>query len=183
MREMLFILLLLAMPVASFLFVFQPRGAQMAEARREIASKQSKLNQLELATRNIEDLGREIDRLTEAIAVFEQKLPAEREVEVILREVAELAAKHNLTLKAIRTDKTVPAANYIEQPLKLNIEGEFDGYYSFLLAIEKLPRITAVRRMVLKKLDEKSDAQMQAEMVLSIFCESANKAAAGGKTL
>ena len=168
---MVFLLVLLAMPAASYFFVFEPRNKQIAEARREVAQKQAKLEQLEAATRNIADLGVEIDKLSEAIEVFEQKLPAEREVEVILKQISELATKHKLTLKSIRTDKPVPAAGYSELPIKLTIAGDFDGYYSFLLDLEKLKRITRMPQMQVKKVPPE-EGQMQAEVVLSIFFEA-----------
>jgi type IV pilus assembly protein PilO len=178
MREMIFLLVLLALPAASYFFVFQPRNAQIADARREVAQKQAKLEQLEAATRNIADLGTEIDKLSEAIDLFEQKLPAEREVEVILKQVWELAAKHKLTPKSIRTDKPVPSAGYSELPIRLTISGDFDGFYSFLLDLEKLKRITRVPQMQIKKVPLE-EGQMQADVVLSIFFEAQDKSDTG----
>ena len=64
-------------------------------------------------------MGEEIDKLSEAITVFEQKLPAEREVEVILKQVWELAAKHDLTPKSIRTDKPDNEADSIETLVRM----------------------------------------------------------------
>ncbi|MCC7193073.1 MAG: type 4a pilus biogenesis protein PilO [Phycisphaeraceae bacterium] len=180
MREMLFLLVLLALPAASYFFVFEPRNKQINEARREVKQKQAKLEQLEAATRNIADLGVEIDKLSEAIQVFEQKLPAEREVEVILKQVWELAARHNLTPKSIRTDKPVPAAGYSELPIRLTILGDFDGFYSFLLDLEKLKRITRMPQMTVKKIPPQ-EGQMQADFVLSIFFEAQNRGDDPGK--
>lgn len=184
LREMLFILVLLAMPVAAYMFVFEPRNAQIAQARREVQLKQDKLAKLEAATRNIDDLGKEIDKLSEAIAIFEQKLPAEREMEVILKEVWELAARHGLTPKSVRTDKPVVTATYAELPIHLVINGDFDGFYSFLLDLEKLRRITRTPQMALKKAP-KEDGQMSADMVLSIYFDSqdAGKSAGSGNHL
>lgn len=173
-REMLFLVLLLAMPVAAYFFVFQPRNTQIAEARQEIAQKQEKLRQLEEHTRDMEDLGAQIDRLEQAIALFEQKLPAQQEVEVILKEVWELAARHGLTPKSVRTDKIVAAAQYAELPIELVIIGDFDGFYSFLLDMEKLQRITRMPQMKLQKLKD-AEGAVQANLVLSIFFEGANR--------
>jgi type IV pilus assembly protein PilO len=178
-REAVFVLLLLAMPVAAYFFVFQPRSAQIAEARAEITSKQTKLKELEAATKSIEDLGAEIDRLREAIALVEQKLPAQRDVEIVLRDVWRLAAENNLTPKSVRTDKIVAAANYAELPIKMKIIGDFAGFYTFLQELEKLPRITRTPDMTLKKKDG-DDGVMQADMVLSIFFEGDKRQANAG---
>jgi len=169
-RELLFLVLLAAMPVAAFFFIFEPRNAQIEEARAEIVQKQQKLKQLEQATRSIEDLGAEIERLQQAIALFEEKLPAEREVDVILKQVWELASRHSLKPKSIRTDKPVKAAQYSELPIKMVIVGDFDGFYSFLLELERLSRITRMPSVKMKKI-EKEDGKMQADVILSVFFE------------
>jgi type IV pilus assembly protein PilO len=170
LREAAFVLLLLAMPVASYFLVFEPRTTQIAEARTEISSKQTKLKQLEAATKSIEDLGDEIDELRQAIELFEKKLPAQRDVEIVLRDVWRLAAENDLTPKSVRTDKIVDCAQYAELPIKMTIIGNFSGFYTFLQELEKLPRITRTPSMKLKKLDDE-DGEMQADMVLSIFFE------------
>ncbi len=179
LREATFVLLLLAMPVAAYFFVFQPRANQIAEARTEIASKQTKLKELEAATKSIEDLGDEIDELRQAIELFEKKLPAQRDVEVVLRDVWRLAAENNLTPKSVRTDKIVASSQYAELPIKMTIIGDFSGFYTFLQELEKLPRITRTPKMKLKKLN-KQEGEMQADMVLSIFFEGDNRHASAG---
>ena len=116
-------------------------------------------------------MGAEIDRLTESIEISEQKLPAEREVGVILKKVWELAAKHDLQPKSVRPDKAVSAAHYSELPIKMKILGDFDGFYSFLLDLEQLRRITRMPQMSLKKMKTVDEGQMTAEVILSIFFE------------
>lgn len=178
MREIVFVLLLLAMPVAAYFFVFQPRNEQIRQARAEITSKQQKLAQLETATMKIQNLGEEIDKLSEAIDVFEQKLPAERETEVVLKEVWELASRHHLTPRSVRTDKVIGGQLYATLPLQMSILGDFDGFYSFLLDLEKLQRLTQMPRMSLQKID-KEEGHMKADLVLHIFFES--KSQTGGE--
>ena len=170
-RQIIFLTLLLAMPVATYLFVFKPRNDQIATLREENVRKQAKLRQLEAVTRNIEDLGHEIDKLAVAIELYEQKLPAAREVEQMLSQVWQLAARHSLTPKSIRTDKPIISAQYAELPIKMVIIGDFDGFYGFLIDLERLRRVTRTPKMKLVKLHTQ-EGQMQADMLLSIFYES-----------
>lgn len=183
LREILFLLVLLGMPVAAYFFVFQPRNVQIEEARAEVIRKQVKLKELEQKTKSIDDLGDEIDKLSEAIAVFEEKLPAQQQVEVILEEVWNLATEHDLTPKSVRTEKIVASRQYAMQPIKMKIVGNFDGFYEFLLALEKLPRVTQMPTMKLTKRDAE-EGYMDADVVLSIFFEgterSERSASAGG---
>lgn len=170
-RELLFVLLLLAMPGAAWWFVFAPANEQIEAARAEIKAKQQKLDQLELATQHIDDMGAEIDRLAEAVGIFEAKLPAQREVEVVLKDVWELAARHGLHPSSVRTERPVQSSRYTEMPLRMNIIGDFDGFYSFLLDIEQLERITRVPEMKLVRRPRDGDGQMEATFTLNIFFE------------
>ena len=61
---------------------------------------------------------------------------------------------------------------YIEQPLKMELYGNFDAYYSFLLDLEQMPRITKIRELVLKK-DKEHEGMTTAEFVVSIFFQGA----------
>jgi type IV pilus assembly protein PilO len=159
------------MPTAAWWFVFRPANEQIAQARQEIEAKSQKLDRLEEATRRIEDLGREIEKLTEAIEMFENKLPAEKEVEVVLKEVWQLASRHGLKPRSVRTDKPKQSARYAELPLKMIIIGDFDGFYQFLLDLERLSRITRIPKMDLTKLRDGEEGQMEATFTLNIFFE------------
>lgn len=178
-REFVFVALLLAMPLAAYLFVFMPRNQEIADARQEIRDKQSKLERLRVATKNIADLGQEIRKLSETIDLFEQKLPAQREVEVVLKQVWEMAERHRLMPKSVRTDKPVNAAQYAELPIMMTIKGNFDGFYSFLLDLEKLRRITRMPQMTLEKAKREEEGQMEARVVLSIYFDPQGKPSDG----
>jgi len=171
LRELLFVLLLLAVPVAAWWFVFKPNNEQIQQAREEILAKRAKLQQLQAATQQIDDLGREIDKLTEAIDMFEAKLPAEKEVEVILKEVWQMAAKHGLKSRSVKADKVTQNNRYAEAELRMIITGDFDSYYSFMLDLERLPRITRVHEMSLEKLKKGQEGEMEAKFTLTIFFE------------
>lgn len=180
-RELLFFLVLAALPLAAYFWPWNTPftglkqwNQQIAEARQQVQKKQQKLDRLETMQKRIDSLGKEIEKLSQAVKVFEKKLPAQRQVEVVLKEVWKLAKKHKLTPESIRTAEIEPAARYAELPIKMKITGGFDGFYSFLTDVENLPRITRIPTMNLKKLEkENAEGQMRASMVLSIFFESA----------
>lgn len=183
LREIVFILLLAAVPVGAYLFVFEPRQEQIDRVTAEIRKKRTKLAELESATRRMPDLGREIDRLKGAIEQIEVKLPDERKFDEVLKQVWELAARQRLTPKSIRTEKPVPAAQYSELPISMEIIGDFDSFYSFMLELEKLPRITRMRQLKLAKKVNKDDdpGQVQAKFVLSVFFESSDSETTDGR--
>jgi len=176
-RELIFLIVLLGLPIAAWMFVFQPINQEIAQVREENAAKRAKLDKLQL-NQHIEDIGREIDKLTRAIRVFEAKLPAEKEVEVILREVWQLATSKGLRPRSVRTDKPIKSPLYTELPIRMEIIGDFDGFYAFLLDLEQLDRITRVFDMELRKLKDR-EGHMNATFTLTIYFEPAEDAAQG----
>lgn len=171
-KEMLFLPVLLAMPLASWWFVFDPQNKEIAAARLEIQQKQQKLAQFKSVKLFIPDLESHSARLASTVELFDAKLPAQKEVDVILKEVTQLAARHGLKTQSFRPEKEIHAERYTEHPLKMVIHGDFDGYYSFLLDLERLRRITRIPNMKLVKQKGDGEGQMEAEFTLSIYAES-----------
>lgn len=170
-REALFILVLLAMPVAAYFLVFQPRNAQIDQARGEIRDKQQKLLELDAATNAYMDLDAEIKRLAAAIDDFEQKLPSDHREASVVGDVTDIARRHRLDVRLVKPDKLVKAARYAEKPIRMNIVGDFDRFYAFLLELDKMPRITQLPQMELRRLSGEEDGMMEADFTLSIFFE------------
>jgi len=172
LREVIFILVLLAMPALAYLSVFKPQNQQQQDARNENIAKRARLQLADQASDDFVDLAAEIDRLRTTIELIEEKLPAGREEYQVVRTVADLALQHNLTVRSVNPDKVVPAANYSELPVRLEIEGDFDGFYAFMLEVERMPRITQMPLMALKKTDRsEAEGVMVATVTLSIFFE------------
>ncbi len=169
-RELVFLFVLLAMPVSSYWFVFRPQNEEIEAAKKEIEHKELMLDRLAAATEQSSDLVRTNEEITEAIGLVESRLPDNKEIEVILEQVAELARKSKLELPKVKAGKPVAAARYMEQPLEMTMRGDFDDFYEFLLKLERLQRITRVLDIRLERLD-KENGSMVAQFTLSIYFE------------
>src|SRR5690348_14554130 len=167
-REIIFVSVMLAVLIGAYTFVFKKTSEKRAALVADIESKQSVLNNLSQATAGIDDLNHKTEELEKAITFFQSKLPQEREVDKILQDVWQMAAANSLESKTVKMQKTEKTANYSEQPIQMSLSGDFNGFYSFLLQLEKLPRITRVSQMKLEKISER-DGEMQAQLTLSIF--------------
>ena len=77
-----------------------------------------------------------------------------------------LAVEAGLEPPSLKSLKPVAAARYREQPLELNTNGTFEGYYTFLQSLERLPRIT---RIVDLKMEEATDGDIDFAFTLSIY--------------
>jgi type IV pilus assembly protein PilO len=52
----------------------------------------------------------------------------------------------------------------------MSVSGDFNGFYAFLLQLEKLTRLTRITQMKLDKIQDR-DGEAQATITLSIFFE------------
>lgn len=170
-RELLFVSLMLGLMGASYFFVFRPASEKREARRAEMAAKSKALADLRQATAGIKDVERKIAELEQAIRFFERKLPAQREVDAILKEIWQMADRNSLQTRTIKTLKTNRTAGCSEQPIQMTLAGDFSGFYSFLLQLEKLPRLTQVTQMKLEKAPDRDGAAV-AQMTMSIFFEA-----------
>ncbi|MBT8484283.1 MAG: type 4a pilus biogenesis protein PilO [Phycisphaerales bacterium] len=179
LREAIFLIVLLAVPTVSLFYVFKPRNEDIREALHEITVKQTRLDKLEEVTAKIDDIGLAIEEGRDSIAMIEAKLPSDQDVEGIMEQVWQIAARNRLTVKSVKSEKMAPAAQYRELPLKMIVEGEFDGFYQFLLELENLERITRIHEMSLDRASahaagrraDLAPGAMTAEFTLSIYFE------------
>jgi type IV pilus assembly protein PilO len=169
-REIAFIVVMLGMLAALKLVVWDKAQAKIMERERKTEERVKALSDLERATSDVADLDKKVAELEEAIKFFEKKLPQERDIDQILKEVWNMAEQNQLTTKTIKTMKSQRGAAYSEQPIEMSLSGNFNGFYEFLLKLEKLPRLTRINQLSLDKIDHK-EGEMEAKLVLSIFFE------------
>lgn len=174
-RTLLFVILLLAMPIAAFLLMFKPLNQQKLMAQRDTQVKQEKLTQLNNVMMRNKDMPAEIDRLRQAIDLLKKRMPDQREMDQVLKEVWQIAGKNNLNAKSVRSLKTIDGAGYSEQPIKMVIVGSFADFYKFLSDVEQLPRLTRINDMKIDVDDKSTDGLVTADLVLTIYFESNQK--------
>jgi type IV pilus assembly protein PilO len=169
-KEIIFVALMLALLGGTYMFVFSKTNSKREQLMSDISSKQKMLADLQAATTGIEDMNSKIDELSSAIKFFEQKLPQEKDVGDILQQVWDMAKTNSLQSRTVKPDKAEVGPNYCELPIQMSLSGDFNGFYAFLLQLEKLPRITRITQMNLQKIND-HDGEATAQLTLSIFFE------------
>lgn len=173
-RKTAFFIVLVAVAYLAYTFVIKPANKNLAKTKIGIEKDMTKLYDLEQAAIAAEDVSKQLDELEDAIKFFESRLPPDSEIHKVLKQVTVIAQKQGLVPKTIRTLKAKNCNGYIEQPLKMELNGDFDSYYSFLLELEKMPRITKIRQLELEK-TAKTEGQTKASFIVSIFFQDTNK--------
>lgn len=172
LRELLFATLMGGLIVASVMY-FKNQRSSLALRQHDVEKKEQAMEDLRHATAGIENLDNKIAELQKAITFFESKLPQNHEMGKVLDEVSNVASANSLETRSFKPLPAEPNANYNEQRIEMTLSGDFNGFYSFLLQLEKLPRITRLMQMKLEKIND-HDGAMTAKVTLSIFFEREN---------
>jgi Tfp pilus assembly protein PilO len=170
---------LVGMPVAAYVFVFAPRNEEIANARAEIRNKEARLTSLRQLNAQIGDLGREIEDRQVELTRLNERLPDQEGLDGLLKELTRIAQRTGVSVRTVKGDRPVSAGMAMEVPLNLSIEGDFGGFYEFLLAVEGLPRITRLQSMRITRLGSDphrkskpthaAPGEIRAELTLAIY--------------
>ncbi len=166
--ELIFLVVLIAMPVSSYWFVFKPRNEATTKAWKEIEQKERMLEKLDAANARTDSIEARNSQMVEAIDLVEGRLPSTKEVDKILTQVATLAREAKLQLPKVKTMPPIESAQYMEQPLEVTMRGDGDDFYSFLLDLEDLERITRIPEMKIERL-AKQNGIVEVSFTLSIY--------------
>ena len=170
-RKAVFFVLLLGVALAGYQYMIKPANKHLFEAKERVLDKLDKLDEFEKATAAAEGLTKQLEQLQEASTFFESKLRPTSEIDKVLRDVTVIAQKQGMRSKTFQTLKKKDNSGYIEQPLKMGLVGNFNSFYSFLLELEKLPRIMKIRELTLDK-EAKNEGQIEADFIVSIFFQN-----------
>ncbi|MFP4355763.1 MAG: type 4a pilus biogenesis protein PilO [Phycisphaerae bacterium] len=156
LRELVFFLLLLGIPAATWWFVFKPNEAKAAQMEKDINAKAHNLEQVSKASANIEKLEAEIKTLASAMEYFRGKLPNQRQIPAILQEISVLVEQNELKLVSISpvassaVIKYAQDDHYAEQAIEVKLQGDYMAFYAFLQDLETLPRITRIQKLTIE---------------------------------
>jgi len=166
-----FFIVLVGLAYLAYQYWIRPVNSDLAKQETRLHTKLAKLEEVEKIIPATQDLSRQLEQLQKAVDFFESRVPPKSEIDKVLHDVTVIVQKQGLRSKRILRLKKKNNNGYIEQTLKMELTGDFNSFYSFLLALEKLPRIMKVRELDLDKQAE-NEGQISANFVVSIFFQN-----------
>lgn len=174
------ILVILATPLAAWWFAFVPENRYIDNITKDLKHKEAMLAKLQEETSRNADLARANEELHRTVSMIEQRLPSNKEVDAIVRQVSNLAMEANLGSPTVKSSKPVQSALYMEQPLEMEVSGTFAGFFKFIADVEKLPRITRIHDMAItsQATEGEAEKELKATFTLSIYFQDEKTMAA-----
>jgi type IV pilus assembly protein PilO len=171
LRKLIFFIVVIGVALVAYQYMIKPANENLAKAKNNLRKNLDTLQKIEEETAAANDISQQLEQLQEAMEFFESKLPPTSEIDTVLKNVTVIAQKQGLRSKSIKTLKQKDNSGYIEQPLEMQLVGNFNSFYSFLLELEKLPRIMKVRKLKLDK-KQQMEGEVTADIVVSIFFQN-----------
>src|ERR1035437_8307257 len=109
-RTFSFFVLLLAMPTASWQWMFKPQDNTIRDVRKPTAEKKQKLQDVAAKMASTKDIAGEVNELKKALEFCESKLPTEKEYNKVFDEMK------------ITADDRVPGEAVVEMVLTIHFD-------------------------------------------------------------
>ena len=167
-RELILLGVLLAVPLASYLLVFMPQNRAINGARKEIEHRREVLGRHMAETSRARSLEEQNAALAIRIGELERRLPSDRELDRVIREVSDLAVRSGLSAPGMTPDRPLDAAMYRELPIKVTTRGSFRSFVQFLERLENMERLVRVPDLKLEA-PRREGEDMTIQFTLSVF--------------
>ncbi len=169
-RGLIAVVVVLAMAAAFYFFAYSPLTTQRTQLQATLTQRQARLKQMqEIAAQRVA-LEQEYATRQQRIEAIEAKLPPEREIPTLLRQMQAVAAESGVKLTLLRPGPTEappsaqappaaqppapaqPAAQaqpYRQFRVELGFQGSYDKVVTFLRRLENFPRFIAMTQFTL----------------------------------
>ena len=131
-----------ALVAAGYYFgVYQDSKLELERMRAKELELQRKLSEVRSVAANIAAFEEEITELEAKLAKALRQLPNQKQLEVLLTDISNLAKNSGVEVKSFKRNSEVVHDFYAEVPIALSLEGGYHDVAQFFDMMSKLPRI------------------------------------------
>ena len=145
---------------AAVLFYFYYLDAQLNKLKgiqKDIAKLQLTVSQGTAIESRLKRFMRELAELEERLVVLRSILPSEKETPIVLRNVQVMATSSNLKIMKFTPQPVVPKNFYSDWPIRIEVEGNYDGLGYFFEKVSQATRIIDVGSIYIEGLDKQPE--------------------------
>jgi Tfp pilus assembly protein PilO len=122
--------------VAFYFLVFTKQKEAVAVVEQDIEAVTAELNQAYYHRDNIETLREESRKMNKLVQLFEQRLPSEREITLLIQRFEDLADKVSVQVQ-LDALPTIPGTRMETIPYQIKAWGDFHKIVSFVNLLER----------------------------------------------
>ena len=148
-RALVLGVLLVMLGGAFYYFLYMPKAAQIAASKNRLNTLASEVQVLQTIEAKNKEYKRMIDELSGQLDQARLQLPGEREIPVLLEQIARFGQESGIEFMSFRPSPEIPKDFYNEVPMALAIRGPFHNIGLFLDKISHYPRIISVQNLTM----------------------------------
>lgn len=170
-QELIWTVGIAAVTVAYLSLVTRPQVWELSDLSRQIAAARGEQNQDHLEEQALDELTREIDRLSARAAQYSVMVPREEMLGTFLEELARITQDNQLRTEHIEPGKPVRSQQVVALPIALGVRGPFPAVFGMIRDIERMDRLTQVEMLQTSTTPE-SPGTTLAELRLKVFFQA-----------
>jgi len=141
-----------------YIIFFKPRQAELSAARAELVNLENELTTLRAKKVQLNKIETELVDLSKALAELERIIPRKKESGEILRSVQQMAMDSQLELIHYTPEKEIARDFYSEQPIPIEVVGNYHNLGLFFDRILHFQRIFNIDDFSITALPGQSEA-------------------------
>ena len=162
------IFLLLIVLFGGYFFVLQPKMIQVDSLRGELAKLEAELSQNRALAANLSRFRAEAAQLRARLQAAQERLPNEKEMPGLYRQLTNLAHQTGLTVVLFQPKEIKQEDVYAEVPITLSAETGYHQLGTFFERMSRLSRLVSMKEMKLQG-TEKGPSSIRADVTLATY--------------
>jgi len=154
---MVFGLLVLALAVLFYVFYLKSSIESRNALQGEVHQLEASVAQTQAIESKLQSFKKEVAEIEQRLQALRSILPAQKETPQVLRSVQEMAASNNLKILKFTPQPVVPKDFYVDWPIEIQVEGNYNGLGLFFEKISQSTRLIDVNKITVKGVENSVD--------------------------
>lgn len=167
-QKIAFGIILLVIVAALGYFVISPKTAEREALRVKNDTIQAEVAKARLEEASLRQFRAQAEALRRRLEVAKGRLPSEREIPALYRQLSDLAVQSGLAVALFAPRPAEDKDNVSEIPITVNAEGTYHQLGSFFSRVGRIPRIVNLGDFRLAGI-ERPTGTLRAEMTLATY--------------
>lgn len=141
------VIVLLILGAGGYFLLLSPKMAEVNDLRQQRAAKETELVQSRALAASLARFKQEAQALRARLEAAKERLPSEKEIPGLYREVSDLAYQTGLAVSLFQPKEPSTKDIYQEVPISVTAEAGYHQLGTFLSRVARLPRIVNLTDM------------------------------------
>ncbi len=152
-----------------YVTLYKSRSNEILEKQKELQEKQIKLQEAQKIAQQLDKLQRENRKLEYEIRESAKRLPQEKEIPDLLRQITNLGNRAQIDFVSFKPQTVEAKGFYKEIPIRVNVRSSYHNLGLFLSELGQLERIVNTSDIQIQPLAGKKGESVSSSFLITTF--------------